>query len=281
MFGPAKWFPARAVANTRTFWRRWLVVGVFLCLVPFVAVAGLRLYSWYLSMYRLDGLASEEVLVESFRGVVHTFESQDPAFTFPVRKWSGEIPVYFDPSLPEWHRSVIRTYVPILENLTGLSFVKAPSFDQDRYLNVLFAKSMPEVETIRRTHDLGAQLVADFEGTNCYVIADTAAVGNKIGRLVVYKLAQDHPIARSCILEELVQALGLPADRATYGPSLFSDFTDPLDIPLNDKILIRALYDPTIKPGMTAEQTRALVPDIIHRLVTGVKARGEAALYQQ
>ncbi|MEP2545869.1 MAG: DUF2927 domain-containing protein, partial [Alphaproteobacteria bacterium] len=70
------------------------------------------------------------------------------------------------------------------------------------------------------------------------------------------------------------------ADKATYAPSIFNKFTFPVEIPLNDQILIRTLYDPKIKPGMSSEQTRKLVPDIIRGLIEDVKAHGPEALYQ-
>tara|TARA_R110000796_G_scaffold14249_2_gene46549 strand:- start:343 stop:486 length:144 start_codon:yes stop_codon:yes gene_type:complete len=46
-------------------------------------------------------------------------------------------------------------------------------------------------------------------------------------------------------------------------------------------ILARALYDPAITADMSNEQTEKLIPEIIHRLVVGVKVRGEEALYQR
>jgi len=85
----------------------------------------------------------------------------------------------------------------------------------------------------------------------------------------------------ACIVEETVQVLGLAADRATYFPTVFTnDQARPAALSLNDKVLLRTLYDPAIKAGMSLEETRQLVPGIIHRLVTGMKARGEQALYQ-
>ena len=50
---------------------------------------------------------------------------------------------------------------------------------------------------------------------------------------------------------------------------------------INDKILVRTLYDRRIKPGMTREQTTPLARIIIEELVAAVKERGEEALYQR
>mgnify|MGYP001310402466 FL=1 len=280
MFGPVKWFPAQAVANSKRFWRRAVLVGALICVLPFTAQVGMRLYSWYLSLYRINDLASEEALRESFRLVVHGFDSQDKAIVFPARKWTGSVPVYFDASLPEWHRTTIQSYFPVLENLTGLRFLETPVFDKVWHLNVFYAASAKEVTKLAHQRDLGPRFISEYGEANCYVIVDPEQVNHRIGRLVVFKRDQEHPLAVSCVLEEMLQALGLHADRATYSPSLFSTFTNPLEIPLNDRILLRTLYDPTINSGMREIETAALVPQIIHRLVVGVKTRGEEALYQ-
>jgi len=51
-------------------------------------------------------------------------------------------------------------------------------------------------------------------------------------------------------------------------------------LPLNDKIMVRTLYDARLKPGMTRAEAMPIVRQIIPELVTAVKEHGEAALYQ-
>ena len=97
----------------------------------------------------------------------------------------------------------------------------------------------------------------------------------------MFGVEKQSTLSHTCVIEEFLQALGPLADRAVYSPSIFSEATVPVEIPLNDRILLRALYDPAIRPGMSDEETAKVVPGIIHRLFVGVKARGESALYQR
>jgi hypothetical protein len=86
---------------------------------------------------------------------------------------------------------------------------------------------------------------------------------------------------RGCVIEEFTQSLGLYADSEIIETSVMNEkvrFTDFL--PLNDKIMVRTLYDARLKPGMTRAEAMPIVRQIIPELVTAVKERGEAALYQ-
>ena len=50
---------------------------------------------------------------------------------------------------------------------------------------------------------------------------------------------------------------------------------------INDKILVRTLYDSRIKPEMKRRETEPIARKIIEELVAAVKVRGEEALYQK
>ena len=77
------------------------------------------------------------------------------------------------------------------------------------------------------------------------------------------------------------QAAASPSAHIVW-PSIF-DFsrTTRSNLPLNDKILVRALYDKRIKPGMAREDAMKVAAEIIPELVAAVKEKGVEALYQQ
>jgi len=61
---------------------------------------------------------------------------------------------------------------------------------------------------------------------------------------------------------------------------MFSNEDLPQALSINDKILVRTLYDPRIKPGMKRDESMKLAAEIIPELVRTVKERGVEALYQ-
>ena len=67
-----------------------------------------------------------------------------------------------------------------------------------------------------------------------------------------------------CILEEIVQIMGLPADACHYRPSLFCEGDERLTAMTEaDKILLRTLYDERLKPGMTKAEAMPIARQII------------------
>ncbi|HAS26883.1 MAG TPA: hypothetical protein DCR64_15765, partial [Vibrio sp.] len=90
----------------------------------------------------------------------------------------------------------------------------------------------------------------------------------------------------ACIVEEITQVLGLPNDSDKAYPSIFNDHT-PEDLlsPL-DVVLLKLLYEPELKAGMTKSEVKPIVRKILKQYSeTGVlqqasKAAQQAPLYQ-
>lgn len=70
-----------------------------------------------------------------------------------------------------------------------------------------------------------------------------------------------------CILEELVQVLGLPNDACHYRPSLFCEDDRVFEMTGADKILLRTLYDPRLRAGMPRKAAMPLVRTIVSELM--------------
>lgn len=66
----------------------------------------------------------------------------------------------------------------------------------------------------------------------------------------------------SCIEEELAQGMGLANDSPEARPSIFNDDEEFSRLTRHDELLLRILYDPALRPGMTEAQARPAVTDI-------------------
>jgi len=81
--------------------------------------------------------------------------------------------------------------------------------------------------------------------------------------VIVLIRAEHPPFTRlSCVNEEMAQAMGLPNDSPEARPSLFSDSLEFALLTQHDAVLLRMLYDPRLRPGMTAAEVRPLLPAI-------------------
>jgi hypothetical protein len=66
-----------------------------------------------------------------------------------------------------------------------------------------------------------------------------------------------------CVYEELLQALGPINDDSTVPWSMFNDDVQMGFFDVYDQYLLNVLYDPRIRPGMTREEVRELLPQVL------------------
>jgi hypothetical protein len=66
-----------------------------------------------------------------------------------------------------------------------------------------------------------------------------------------------------CVYEELLQALGPINDDPTVPWSMFNDNVQMGFFDVYDQYLLNILYDPRIQPGMTRQEVKALLPQIL------------------
>jgi hypothetical protein len=66
-----------------------------------------------------------------------------------------------------------------------------------------------------------------------------------------------------CIYEELLQSLGPINDTSTNSNTMFNDDIQRGFFDIFDQYILNILYDPRIRPGMTAAQVRALLPRVM------------------
>jgi Protein of unknown function (DUF2927) len=95
-----------------------------------------------------------------------------------------------------------------------------------------------------------------------YAFADPE-VPSTYSAVMVLIRAEHPPLTRmSCVHEEMAQAMGLPNDSRESRPSLFNDDLEFALLNEHDAMLLRMLYDPRLRPGMTVAEARPLLPAI-------------------
>lgn len=82
--------------------------------------------------------------------------------------------------------------------------------------------------------------------------------------IIPVERAREHGKLASCIIEELTQMLGLINDSQIAHPTVFNDSTDNETLTGLDYLLLKLLYSPEIKTGMTMRQAAPLVRQRLH-----------------
>ncbi|WP_347310417.1 DUF2927 domain-containing protein [Defluviimonas sp. SAOS-178_SWC] len=73
----------------------------------------------------------------------------------------------------------------------------------------------------------------------------------------------------ACIHEELAQSLGLVADYPRARPSIFNDNEEFALLTRQDEMMLKMLYDPRLRPGMTLNEARPIVEVMAAELAGG------------
>ena len=89
------------------------------------------------------------------------------------------------------------------------------------------------------------------------------AIGAEVGGL----------LRRACLHEEIVQSLGLANDHPEVRPSIFNDDGEFALLTAHDEDLLRILYDPRLRPGMTAEAAMPVVRRLASEMPLGASAQ--------
>ena len=199
-----------------------------------------------------------------------------------VRKWDGPVDVVIAGSASGNYKEFAQKHLDELSRLTGLeiSLTEGPAQRRTNFLVVVDDRKaidqvLADMEVPYENRELNSR-------ATCF-----ALVAPETERIVaaITAIPSEHPeeIIRHCILEETTQALGLYADADMIQPSVFSERTHPslTELPLNDKIIVRTLYDPRITPGMPREEALEVAREVIGELVEGVRRNGVQALYQR
>jgi Protein of unknown function (DUF2927) len=80
-----------------------------------------------------------------------------------------------------------------------------------------------------------------------------------------------------CAYEELLQSLGPINDTATVPWTMFNDNVSMGYFDVYDQYLLNLLYDPRIKAGMTVQEVKAVLPEVLADVRTWVKQVNELA----
>lgn len=95
----------------------------------------------------------------------------------------------------------------------------------------------------------------------CLVVAVSGSTNPNNYVRAAALIRAEHPdlVRLSCFHEEIAQGLGLPNDSPRARPSIFNDDDEFALLTNHDELLLKMLYDPRLKPGMTAAEARPTV----------------------
>lgn len=106
--------------------------------------------------------------------------------------------------------------------------------------------------------------------TYCIVLAQSQGRSGVYNRAFAVVRAEHPDLLRlSCIHEEMAQGLGLPNDSARARPSIFNDDEEFALLTRMDEAMLRMLYNPALRPGMTEAEAGPIIESLARQMVGG------------
>lgn len=186
-----------------------------------------------------------------------------------LSRWNGPVRVQteFGASVPLAQRDAdkmrVDAYARRLAGITGHSIspvsrngnfhVFVVGEDDTAFLQKRLLQLIPGISQTEL--DLFGNLPRSFY---CLVVAVSGSRTPHQYTRAVALIRTEHPdlVRLSCIHEEMAQGLGLPNDSPAARPSIFNDDDEFALLTTHDELLLKMLYDPRLKLGMTADEAR-------------------------
>lgn len=198
----------------------------------------------------------------------------------PLRRWEAPVrmELIFGEGVPPSQRKSdtqqVSSYAARLGRVTGhpVSMSGNPNFiviiagEDDR------AEALAEAAA--RVSGISASsltpLISLRRDTYCVVAAYAGGSGDNTYTAALAVIRAENPslLRLSCIHEELAQGMGLANDSPTARPSIFNDDDEFSLLTRHDELLLRMLYDPRLRPGMSADEARPTVQTIAAELTS-------------
>jgi hypothetical protein len=198
-----------------------------------------------------------------------------------LRRWEGPVRVglQFGPSVSADKRATdtarVSSYLARLSQVTGHP-IRLDSGNPNFHLYIVSERERRALGPALQAAlpGIGANDVAGItqmpRSTYCAVLAQSRGQGGVYSRAFAVVRAEHPDLLRlSCLNEEIAQGLGLPNDSPRARPSIFNDDEEFALLTGMDEDMLRLLYNPALKPGMTEEEVRPILRDLAAELLGG------------
>lgn len=198
-----------------------------------------------------------------------------------LRRWERPVRIglTFGPSVTQEQRKIdtayVRDFASRLARLSGLDITltdtRLANFsllflnkDEQRSITPQLVGKVkylvPQIQDEIQTSPRGVFCVA-------YAISEVDSLEGYKGAVILIKAEHSDLMRKSCIQEEMTQALGLANDSPKVRPSIFNDDEEFAFMTRHDELLLRMLYDKRLSVGMTVRSAHPIIQQIANELL--------------
>lgn len=160
------------------------------------------------------------------------------------------------------HTQLVQMQLTHLAEITGHDMQLVDTL-ADANLHLVFTRQSLWASEVTRL--MGVNSVQNIHGSVCmgkFALNSKSEI-ERAWVIIPVDQAQMHGKLVACVVEEITQVLGLPNDSEKVFPSIFNDKT-PQDLLTGlDLILLKLLYNSSIRAGMTAAEIESPVQHLL------------------
>jgi hypothetical protein len=205
---------------------------------------------------------SDDEITRGFFKTVFGAELRLRGRTDVIRKYDGPVRVFVDGrAKPDRRADVARVIEDIRNRVDHLDIAVTEDRDAANYF-VMLVRDRDLVRVVRKMYGrdkakriarLEPQCLSGFRKDDAFrIVQSNVLLVVDAGDFIFY----------DCAYEELLQALG-PINDTDVPWTMFNDDVQMGFFDVYDQYILNILYDPRIRPGMTRDQVRALLPEIL------------------
>lgn len=215
------------------------------------------------------GRPSIDHLVGFFESVVFGSEIIPNMKASVVARWTGPLRISIQGRATPAHIQTVQRHLATIQKLTDVRFEKVEAPDRPENLTIAFLPAL-EMGNVSINGVDPAYIRQIAAPLTCYFLSFKKPPDTIIRGLIVVNAQRSEAEIEHCLLEELVQSMGLPNDTNMLRPSIFSDHDQLLAISRSDEILLRTLYDERMTEGLGRDEAlnvaRRIITDWDRRL---------------
>jgi len=180
-----------------------------------------------------------------------------------IRKYDGPVRVYAGGNRPDRKAELAKVVADIGQRVQYLDIAMAER-PEDATITVQLVRDRDLYRTIAKDYggdrareiktSLDPQCLSGFRKNEHFEITHSD---------VILTVDNGDFVFFDCAYEELLQALGPINDTSTVPWTMFNDKVSMGFFDVYDQYILNLLYDPRIRPGMTVEEVKTVLPDAL------------------
>lgn len=195
-------------------------------------------------------------------------------------RWTSDIRLHVQtgaslgPEAAIRNKREVATFAARLTRLTGQK-ITLTDREHANFL-VIFGGYDDTAQTVASVQDFAPDLAPSAmsivrfppRDIDCFVITLSPRRDPVYSGAIAY-IRGEHPdlFRKACIHEELSQAMGLPNDSPSARPSIFNDDDEFALLTRQDEMMLRILYDPRLRAGMSLPEAHPIITQIAQELI--------------